>query len=92
MANYNPYKWHRISDRQIPDWVKECFGYNCQGKECGWGDGDPCPYGGHHPRFAKGKHYEYKIVVTTFEHTHDDVVIRRKLKHHKSKGEVEQNV
>ena len=79
---YNPYKWHTISDRQIPHWAKERFGYYCQGEEHGWrGHGDPCPYGGNHPRYAKGKHYEYKIIVVPHEHTHSDEVMRRKLKH-----------
>ncbi len=75
---YNPYKWHTID--RIPYWVKKRFGWLHDSPK--FEDPDD-PHGElkeiKHPRYARGRHYEYKVVVAGVGHTHDDIVIRRKL-------------
>jgi hypothetical protein len=73
MNKYNPYKWHFITERQTPHWVRHKFGIS------------GTTYHGaiieETVKHIKGKHYEYKWVIVSGEHTHDDAIIRRKLKH-----------
>ncbi len=82
---YNPYKWHRIVEKQVPHWVQHKFGWDYKSVA-----GDPYQYNEEDEKaaskfhtYAKGKHYEYKIIIVAEQHTHDSVVIRRKLKRHK---------
>ena len=65
--------WYYINTKQAPRWIKHKFhlddisivAYGTITEECD---------------YAKGSHYEYKLVVVDSGHTHDNAVIRRRIK------------
>lgn len=81
--HYDPYRWHLIADKQVPNWVRHRFGWDCNKFPCGGyrDHSDECSYDGRHPTYAKGRHYEYKQIVIEADHAHDNTVMRRKLRH-----------
>jgi hypothetical protein len=77
---YNPYRWHFVTGKQIPHWIRHKWEL---------GRGGDFPLEGtitNTEAYARGKHYEYKFVAVIFPGTtHFDAIIRRKLKKHHHK-------
>jgi hypothetical protein len=76
--NWNDrFKWHKVE--QLPYWVKKDFGWYCPtGLEI------PCPkhglHGYQHPKYLRGRHYEYKIISKVELNNKFESVSRRALK------------
>lgn len=66
--------WYFISKKQTPNWLK----HKWSDAGIDWSHGIITEVLKH----AKGKHYEYKLVVVNSGHTHDCGVIRRRLRKH----------
>lgn len=66
--------WYFISKRQTPHWIRHK-----------WKDGIDWSRGTVTEVLAeaRGKHFEYKLVVVDSGHTHDCAVIRRRLRKHR---------
>jgi hypothetical protein len=66
--------WYFITKRQTPHWLRRK-----------WSDGIDWSHGTvtEIVAEARGKHFEYKLVVVDSGHTHDNAVIRRRLRRHK---------
>jgi len=83
---FNPYKWHIISTKQLPNWVKREWGMHPYERRPSGEDGHFAMDASVEPSHChvKGRHYEYKetVVVTRgwIGATHDSVIVRRKLK------------
>lgn len=67
--------WYFISKKQTPHWIRDKWA----DEGIDWSHGTVTEV----LKYAKGSHYEYKLVVVDAGHTHDCAVIRRKLKRHK---------
>lgn len=67
--------WYFIGKRQTPHWLR----HKWRDEGIDWSRGTVTEVIAE----ARGKHFEYKLVVVDSGHTHDCAVIRRRLRRHK---------
>lgn len=67
--------WYFISKRQTPHWLRRKW----RDSGIDWSHGTVTEIVAE----ARGNHYEYRLVVVDSGHTHDNAVIRRRLRRHR---------